>query len=222
MKIFELINKNIEGTVLHRSKFNTVSELPIITISREKGSGGRPVAYLLAQKLKSPWRVYHKDIVEEIAQETKLDSDLVKQLDERQSSAIKDLLYTIFGKHFLSMNSYYKHLLRVLATIGTKGNAIIIGRGANFLFPGALKIRIISPMEERIHSLMKYEHISVKEAKKYIAQSDKERSQFTHSLFQHDLRDAHFYDLTIRIDKYTTIEDATEMIAALAQKRFKL
>jgi cytidylate kinase len=220
-RLFELINKNLEGSSLRRLYGNKNAHPPIITISRERGSGGRPIAYLVAKKLKSPWRVYHKDIVDEIAHETALDPELVEQLDEHQSSAIKETLDTIFGKKFLSMNAYYKHLLHILASIGTQGFAIIIGRGANFLFPDALKVRIVSPMEERIQSMIKYEHITAKEAKKQIDQSDTERDIFTKELFQHDPRKAHHYDLIIRTGKDIDIEDAADAIVLLAKKKFK-
>lgn len=220
-RIFELINRNLEGTSLHHLYKNKNFTLPIITISRERGSGGRPIAYLVAKKLKSPWRVYHKDIVEEIAHETALDPELIGQLDERQSSAIKELLNTVFGKKFLSMNAYYKHLLHILATIGTRGNAIIIGRGANFLFPGALKVRIVSTPEDRTHAMMQYEHISAKEAKGQIEKSDAERTIFAKELFQHDPRKAHHYDLVIRTSKDIDVESAADIIIALAKKKFK-
>ncbi len=220
-RLFELINRNLEGTAIRGFGKNINTKPSLITISREQGSGGRPIAYLLAKKLKNPWRVYHKDIVDEIAQETSLDLELIEQLDEHQSSAIKELLNTVFGKQFLTMNAYYKHLLHILASIGTRGNAIIIGRGANFLFPQALKVRIVSSMEDRIQAMIKYEHISSKEAKKQIEKSDQDRNTFTQELFHHDPRKAHHYDIVIRTGKNITVEDAADMILALAKKKFK-
>lgn len=221
-RLFELINKNLEGTFLHHSGLHQNSTLPMITISRERGSGGRPIAYLLAKKLGNPWQVYHKDIVEEIAHETSLDPDLVKQLDESRRSVINEILDNFFGKKMLTMNAYYKHLLHILATIGTKGYAVVIGRGANFLFPNALKVRIVSDMPTRIQSMMKYEHISAKEAKKSIDDSDRERNDFTQVLFQHDQRKAHHYDVVIRTGKDIDIEEATDVIVYLAKKKFHL
>jgi len=219
---FDLVNKNVEETSSRHLYSNAYFKLPIITISREKGSGGRPIAYFIAKKLKSPWRVYHKDIVDEIADETALDPELVEELDEHQLSAIKELVSSIFGKQYLSLNSYHKHLLHILASIGARGHAIIIGRGANFLFPDALKVRIVSPMEDRIRAMIKYEHISSKEAKTQIEKSDKERGEFNASLFQHDQQKAHHYDLVIRTGKDIDVEDATDVIIALAKKKFKL
>ncbi len=219
-RLFELINKNIETTFLHHEGQHKDFKLPLITISRERGSGGRPIAYLLAKKLGKPWQVYHKDIVEEIAHETSLDPDLVKQFDESKTSIIKELLDNIFGKNMLTMNSYYKHLLHVLATIGSKGHAVVVGRGANFLFPNALKVRIVSDMPSRIQAMMKYEHISAKEAKKQIEDSDRDRNEFTQTLFQHDQRKAHHYDVVIRTGKDIDVEEATDVIVYLAKKKF--
>lgn len=221
-KLFELINRNFENTFLLHSGQYKHNTLPIITISRERGSGGRPISYLVAKKLGNPWQVYHKDIVDEIAHETSLDPDLIKQLDESKSSVIQELLNTIFGKKMLTMNAYYKHLLHILASIGSKGYAIIIGRGANFLFPNALKVRIVSDMQFREQSMMKYEHISLKEARKQIADSDKERNEFSLSLFQHDQRKAHHYDVVIRTSGQINVEEAADVIVYLAKKKFNL
>jgi len=219
-RLFELINRNLENTLLHSSK-DKCKALPIITISRERGSGGRPISYLVAKKLGSPWQVYHKDIVEEIAHETSLDPELIKQLDESKGSVVREMLSSIFGKKMLTMNSYYKHLLHILASIGSKGYAIVIGRGANFLFPHALKVRIVSDMPTRIQAMMKYEHISAKDAKKQIEDSDRERNEFIQSLFQHDQRNAHHYDVIIRTGIDLDVEMAADVIISLAKKKFE-
>ena len=120
------------------------------------------------------------------------------------------------------MNSYYKHLLHILASIGTRGYAVIMGRGANYLFTDALKVRIVSSMEDRIQAMIKYEHITAREAKKQIEQSDIERNEFTRGLFQHDPRKAHHYDLIIRTGKDVDVEDAADIIVSLAKKKFKM
>ena len=218
-RLFQLINRNIEGTTLHAQSHSKNSKFSIITISRELGSGGKPIAYLLAKKLGSPWQVFHKDIVEEIAHETALENEVVERFDEHHTSAVNSLIQSIFGKQILTMNAYFKHLLHVLASIGTRGNAIIIGRGANFLFPNALKVRIISSMEDRIQSMVKYEHITAKEAKKQIEKSDEDRDTYIRELFQHDARKAHHYDVVIRTGKEIDVEAAVDAILSLTKKR---
>lgn len=222
-KLFELINKNLESSRLFGFlKGRDKNDLPIITISREKGSGGRPIAFLVARQLGMPWRVFHKDIVEQIAKESNLEKELIEEIDEDNIPLINQLIDNMMGKQYMNLSAYYKHLVRILSTIGNRGHAIIIGRGANFLFPQALKVRVICEMEERIKKVMKYEKVSRKEAIEMIDTSDIKRTDFTKSLFQHDPRKAHHYDLIIRTGKNVTLEDAADLIVDAARKRFGL
>jgi cytidylate kinase len=221
-RIIDLINKNIlssEHFDFLRKK-NQEKKLLIITISREKGSGGRPIAFLVAKKLGKPWKVYHEEIVVEIAKESHLEKKLIKEVDEKNIPAIDSLISSFFGKRYMSLNSYHQNLTKVISTIGHRGNVIIVGRGANFLFPDALNIRIICEMNQRIEWLIKYENISKKEAIKRIEESDNERIEFIQKLFHHDVRKAHHYDLIICTGKNLSIEDAANLIFQLAKKRF--
>jgi len=223
-KIFELINKNLEeGTMFEflRNPQKTVQN-PVITISREMGSGGRPIAYLVGKKLGNPWKVYHKIIVEEIAKETNLEEELVREVDESEIPVIDQIIDNVFGKQYLALSNYYKHLLHILATIGKRGHAIIIGRGANFLFPDALKVRIICEMDQRIKWIMKYEKVTKIEATKRIEASDKKRNDFTKTVFMHDQRKAHHYDLIIRTGSTISIDDAADIIVDMAKRKFHL
>lgn len=221
-RIFELINKNFESANLFRSSSSRKTTHPIITISREKGSAGRPIAYLLAKKLGDPWQVYHREIIEELAKETELEQDLIDEVDEGRVPLIKQLVNNLLGQKQLSLNAYYKHLLHILATIGARGHAIIVGRGANFLFPHALKVRIIAERKTRIDWIMKYEKISYREAVKRIDDSDSQRDEFVQTLFQHSQRKAHHYDIVIRTGPDIDVEEATDLIVYLAKKKFKI
>lgn len=220
-KLFQLISKN-----WHRSQpklpvlKNLNQRLPIITISRERGSGGKVVAQLVAKKLGAPWRVYHKEIIDEIAKETHLEKQLIKEVDEKRYYLIDRMIADTLGKNYLTLNSYYKNLLKILSTIGNRGYAVIIGRGVNFLLPSALKIRIICQMEQRIKWMMKYEKMTKTQAISDIDESDKNRDEFTKTLFGHNVRKAHHYDLTIRTGKGLDIEEAADLIVSLAKKRF--
>ena len=160
--------------------------------------------------------------MEEIAKETRLEKELIEEVDEAQIPVITQLVDNILGKKYLDLSSYYKHLIRILSTIGQRGHAIIIGRGANFLFPQAFKVRIICEMEERIKGVMKYEKLNRREAMALIEKSDRERAHFTQSLFQHDPRKAHHYDVIIRTGKNLSLEDAAAIIVDTAKKRFCL
>jgi len=220
-KLFELINKNS----FFRKRFPLAqdsSQLPIITISREKGSGGRIIAYQVAKKLGNQWQVYHKEIVEQIAKETNLTKKLIEEIDEKNIPLIDGIVADLFGKRYLNLSSYYKHLLKTLSAIAHRGNAIIVGRGANFLIENAFKVRVICDKEQRIKWLMEYEKFTKNQAVKTIEESDQKRVEFVKSLFQQDPREEHLYDLVIKTGEYINAEVASEIIVKLARRKFNL
>ncbi|OGK37390.1 hypothetical protein A3F60_02195, partial [Candidatus Roizmanbacteria bacterium RIFCSPHIGHO2_12_FULL_39_8] len=212
-KLFELINKNLFSNIFQKKvSWLDPQDLPIITISREKGSGGRPIAHLIAKKLGRPWKVYHEAIVDEISKETHLRKDLIKELDERNIPLIDEMIAEFFGTRYLNMGNYYKHLIKTLTTIGHRGYAVIVGRGAQHLFPHALKVRVICEWDQRIAWMMEFEKVSRSEAVKRIEKSDIERYEFEQSIFKHDIKKAQHYNFIIRTGKTVSIEDAANTI----------
>ncbi|MDH7475885.1 MAG: cytidylate kinase-like family protein [Microgenomates group bacterium] len=223
-KFFDLINKNLfqSSHFPFWQKKIANKELPIITISREAGSGGKIIANKVAQKLGSPWKVYHKEIVNQIAKEAKLEKELISEVDEKHIPLIDEIIFDVFGKRYLSLSTYYKHLIKILSTIANRGYAIIVGRGGEYLLPSALKIRIICEMEQRIKWMMQFEKLTKQQAIERINLMDKKRNEFIKSIYGHDARKAHHYDLVIRTGKNLSLDDATDLIVALAKRRFKL
>lgn len=223
-KIFQLINNNFQR--LFKSflpKEEKPPPLPIITISREKRSGGRTTAYLVAKKLGKKWRVYHKEIIDDIAKSAKMKKKLVEEIDERKLPLVETLIHDFFGKRYMSLSAYHKHLVKVISQIAHRGYAIIVGRGAEYLIPHALKIRIIGDIEQRIRWAMEYDHINSKEkAIEWLKKLDEERNDFIKTLYNHDPRKAHHYDLVIKIGPNLSIEDAASLIVFLAKRKFKL
>ncbi|MBI4226505.1 cytidylate kinase-like family protein [Candidatus Roizmanbacteria bacterium] len=223
-RLFELINKNISLGFLTGKKRSvpTQEELPLITISREKGSGGRPIAYLVAKKLGRPWKVFHKEVIDELAKEVHLEKRLVKEIDENRIPLIEEVIGDFFGKKYLTLSTYYKHLVKILSTVGHRGFVIIVGRGANYLFPQALTIRTICEMEQRIKWLMEFEKIAKNQAINRIEESDRKRYEFERAVYDHDIRKAHHYDLVIRTGPRLGIEAAADLIVMMTKRRFRL
>ncbi|MFH0979769.1 MAG: cytidylate kinase-like family protein [Candidatus Roizmanbacteria bacterium] len=221
-KIYQLIETNLLKKIFPQKEEIVRGALPIITISREMGSGGKPIGNMVAKRLGEKWKVYDQEIIDEIAKESHLEKKLVRSIDEKKLPLAEELIAEIFGRRFLNMSAYYRHLIKVLSLIGQRGYAIILGRGANFIFPYALKIRIISEMNQRITWQMTHEGITRTEAVKRIEDSDEERRMFVQTLFNHDQKKSHHYDLVIRTGPNLTIEDATDIIVDLAKRRFKI
>ncbi len=219
-KLYEIFQKKIFPQ--KKSSFNISGPLPVITISREMGSGGKSIANLVALRLGKPWKVYDHELVDKIAKNKSLEEGLIKSIDQKRLPLADIIVNKIFGKRMVNLSGYHRHLVKVMSLLGIKGYSIILGRGSNFLFPNSLNVRIICLFDQRITWQMTYESISRSEALKRIEESDIERREFVKSLFNHNHCKAYHYDLVIRTGSDITIEDAANIIADLAKRKFKI
>lgn len=220
-KIYEIFQKNFFPRI-NKPSIKINGPLPIITISREMGSGGKSTANLIALNLGEPWKVYDHELIDEIAKNKDLEAELIQSVDPKRLPLADIIIAKTFGKRFVNLSGYQRRLIRVMTLVGLKGYTIILGRGGNFLFPGSLNIRMICLLDQRISWQMTYEHVSKSEAIKRIAESDKERREFVESLFNQNQYKAYHYDLVIKTGSDITIEDAANIIVDLARRKFKI
>jgi len=225
-KFFELIDKNLFLSKISKKisfgNKNGAVKKPVITISREFGSSGSIIAEKVAKKLGKKWKAYHSEIVDKIAKDANLEKQIIDKVDESDVSIINQIIGDFFGKKYVNLSNYSKHLIRVLSAIAARGYAVIVGRGSNFLIPSSLKIRVITNMEQRIKTVMEFRKVTREKAISMIESSDKKRSEFTKQLFNHSNRNPYHYDVVIKTGGLIADDDAIETIVYLAKKKFRL
>lgn len=212
--IEELVVQQLRKSEIARQEATAAGQASagrVITISRTMGSGARIVAQKLAEKL--GWSLWDKELIDAIATNAQVSRKVVEAFDEKTMSDIEMLVRSILGAYEMAGFLYLKHLVRAVLSIAKVGNAIILGRGANFILPGALNIRIDASMSVRIENMMKYEGLSYEEAEKKIKKSDKERHQFLVRMFGQERVKNTPYDLTLWMDKFDT-DGAVEIITS--------
>ncbi len=117
----------------HRKEKPQAQPGPVVTISREPGSGGESIAETLSAELQL--HLYTWDIVEQIAKDEHVSTQVVSTLDEKARSEFEDWLADFQGTHNLSSYAYLHDLKRIIFTIASHGSALILGRGATSAFP---------------------------------------------------------------------------------------
>ena len=223
-KMFDLIDRNLFLSKLTKklTKKPQKKEAPVITLSREFGSGGSIIAEKVAKMLGKKWKTYHSEIVDRIAKDTDLEKKWVDAVDEGKVPLINLIIGDLFGKKYINLRSYSLHLTRILKMIGKKGYAVIVGRGGNFILPDSLKIRIITDMDKRIKTIMEMKKVSQDKAIEMINSSDRKREQFLKQLFNHSTKNPYHFDVVIKTGDNITDDDAVSLIVKLAKKKFGL
>jgi cytidylate kinase len=193
-------NTSIEAFVkdqIEKWKKQTHSNVPVITISSEPGSGGRLIAQGLAKRLDID--LFDRDIVKEIAESAHTSGAVIETMEKVRLSGIQDFISSLVDDRYLWPGVYLDHLMKVVAAIASHGNAVIVGRGANFLIPpeDRLSIRVIAPLEIRIKNVAKEFGVSNEEAKRRVINRESRRSAFIRQSFNADVADPGNYDLVI-------------------------
>src|SRR3974390_1136994 len=138
-----------------REKNEQYRPKPVVTITREPGSGGESIAQRLSGEL--GLHLYDWELIERIAKDEDVDTRLVSKLEETTPTEFEEGMDELLGESNLSSQAYFGSLKRVLLKIAIPGDAVIVGRGSNFFLPPDRKIGLcfVAPLELRIQNTMK-------------------------------------------------------------------
>ena len=168
-----------------------------VAFSREAGSGGTRIAQELAEKLN--WPVYDRELVERIANDAGLSTEVVERVDEHRSSFITETLEAFVGASTIGGAGYAHRLAQTLAALGAHGECVIVGRGAAAVLPRdkTLSIRIVADTHDRVSEYRRHHEVDRQQAKAELKRIEKERSDFVRQFYHKDVADPHGYDLVV-------------------------
>lgn len=168
--------------------------MAIITISREMGSGGIPIAHKVAEEL--GYRLIDGETIMEAAADYGLSAEAVEQADEKPPHFVD----TLDSKQSLDL-----HLIElIILEAALKGNVVIYGRGGQDLLKdisSVLRTRIIAPFEDRVERWAEREWLDPDRARFLVRKSDQQRAGFIKYYFDRDWEDSVHYDLTINTQR---------------------
>jgi cytidylate kinase len=192
----------------------------VVTISREYGSGGGRLAEALAARL--GWRLLDRTIVEQVAASAHVDPELVTRYDERPDTWLHALAKNVFAYGALEGNNVPPEMVdaeslaartrRVIEQAAALGECVIVGRGSQCSLagrPGVLHVFVFAPAEERIRRAR--ERGLSGDLPALIA-VDRERSDFTRTLYGRDWRDPQLYHLML--NSTLGIETLTDLVVS--------
>jgi len=189
---------------------------PVITISREPGSGGSEIARRLAQELKMD--LVGAQIIQKIAESADISAKLIESLDEKQITRRDDWLSSLIETRHLWVDDYLRHLTKVIGTFGKQGNFIIVGRGSQYILPpeDTFRLRFIAAMEVKIQNVMRDFGSSREDAEKYIIKTDSDRRAYLRKYFNADVANPSDYDMVINTGKLGIDGSVEAVMAAFA------
>jgi cytidylate kinase len=188
-----------------------------IALVREAGTPGTSVAREVGARL--GWQVYDHELLERISQESGLRLNLLENIDERQKNWLTESVEAFEAVPAVSENTYVRHLVQTVLSLGTLGHCVIVGRGAAFILPldRTLRVRLVGDLEHRIEGAAHRQGLTRAEAARWVEQKERERTRFVRDHFLKDSTDPHHFDLILNTSRWS-IADCADVIVEAARR----
>ena len=155
----------------------------IITIGRSFGSGGGYIGQAIGKKLGIPF--YDNELISKVAEESGYSKSLFADGEEKRSLFSMSSFFSsgrmgYIDSGYVNDNVMFKIQSEVIRSIAQKGDAVIIGRCADYILRDmkCLNVFICAPEEYRIQRLMREEGLSEDEAEKLMRRKDRTRETY--------------------------------------------
>ena len=178
---------------------------PCLTISREFGCEGYPVAErlreLMMQKTGDEWVLIDKAILEEVARHHNISEDILQTLGEN-NQILNEVLAT-FSPRWKSDHEHFKLLCRHVVALAEQGNVIIPELGGAIItrhIEHSYHFRIYGSENFKSASLAHRLQVDQESAEKLMHRQQKVRDHFTRDFLSQDDCDQSLYHLLFNND----------------------
>ena len=156
----------------------------IINVGRQFGSGGGFVAKAIGRKLGIP--VYDNELISKAAEESGYSKSVFEGGEKRKSLFSMSSFFASgrlpFGESsgYINDDMLFKIQSDVIRNIAEKGNAIIVGRCADYILRDldCLDVFVCAPMDYRVQRLVKNEGLDPEEAEELMRRKDRTREAY--------------------------------------------
>jgi cytidylate kinase len=206
--------------------------MPIVTVSRQYGSGGSEVAERVANAL--GWKLYDNAVVEEVAARLRLTPAEVSAREERVPSLVERMasamalgvpeVMPVVGD-MAAVPSEERMVMvtkRVIEDAVEAGPAVLVGRGAQCMLArrsDALHVYCYAAEEDHIRYVIENLDIPAAEAAKKVADMNHQREAYVRLHWKRNWRDVANYDLCVNTATLG-VEGAARLVTEVARERF--
>ena len=206
--------------------------MPIVTISRQYGSGGSEVAERVATAL--GWHLYDNAMVTEVARRLGLSIEEVSAREERVPSlperiatamalGVPEVMPTVAD---LAMQPSEERIVEmtklVIEEAVLAGPAVLVGRGAQSMLAArtdALHVFCYAPPEALASYAITNLGVAPEDAARVVAETNHHREQYVKRHWKRDWRDFANYHLCVNT-AWLGLDGSADLIVQLARERF--
>jgi cytidylate kinase len=181
--------------------------MPVITLSRQIGSGGDEIAVAVAERLHL--RLVGREIINRAACQAGVPQVALAELDELGLLGIKP------RKEDLTV--YCETVGRLIREWAAQ-DVLFLGRGSQVVladWPGVFRVRVVAPLAMRVASVQAGSGIPADIATALVEARDKARAGYVYRYYGVQANDPTLYDMVLNM-AHLTVAGAVELVCSAA------
>lgn len=188
----------------------------VVSISRQPWAGGDEVAEQVAGWL--DYGLFGLEALRELARDPSLRDRLVADLDPAARAAVEARAALLFDD---PDPAEVREVAAVVAALGERGMAVVVGRGAISVLPRerTLRVLVVAPREERARRLAAAEGLSAPAAEAQLEREDAARLAFLRERLDVAGDDPALYDLVLNTERLAP-DAAAALVVEAVRRRF--
>jgi cytidylate kinase len=202
--------------------------MAVITISRQYGAGGKTLGKMIADEL--GYEFGDSEIIAKVAEMANVSTHWVETVENEAGGKLSRFITRMVSKPlvdrilkdergYIDEEIYLDYLVLIIAQIADEGNAVILGRGSQYILndhPDAFHVLMIDEFENRVLFMKQHYELSESRAAKVVRGEDKRRKALYQKLGKTDYDDPFLYHLVLNMSKIS-LEEAKNMVCGLVQ-----
>ena len=188
--------------------------MAVITISRQFGSGGRTLGNMIAEEL--GYTFVDNEIIQRLSKEANVSAKWIKSFEKEAGSRLSRIISKMVSKRwldrvlagergYLDEEIYLDYMVLIIAQIADEGDAVILGRGSQYILddhPEAFHILLIDELENRIKFMVEHYEMTDRQAAQAVNYEDRRRAGLYGRLGKRDYDNPELYHLVLNMGKF--------------------
>lgn len=206
--------------------------MPVVTISRKYGAGAKTLGQMVARQLN--YNFMDNDLIQLVAEKANVSTHWVESIEKEAGGKLqkfasrlvsKGLVDRVLsGQHgYIDENIYVNLLSDIINKIAEEGNAVIIGRGSQYILADrkdTYHLLLIAEKEDRIKFIQTHYNLDYKRALRVIELDDQRRINLYHKFHKTDFDQPEHYHLVINTSRLS-LDRACGMVVKLVNRKNK-
>lgn len=204
--------------------------MAVLTISRQFGAGGITLGKMVSEKL--DYHFYDEEIIQLVAKKAKVSKHWVESMEKEAGGKFQRLISGLVSKSlverilddqrgYIDEDIYVDLLHTVIRKIAGEGEAVLIGRGSQYILKDhkdTCHVLLVADKEHRIKFIEERYHLSTDKATRVVSTEEKKRTVLYRKFGKEDYDQPVHYHMVLNMNK-TDLQTAVKLMCRLVTSK---